>query len=300
MDAVPHRRRDRRVAAGAAVAIDRRQQRARRLVLEPGAGRPRARRRQGRPTSPSARAGERGSSASACSLRPRSSSRNRPTSSPTAWLARGSIWCAWATSTRPLGLNRSLFDDTRDDTKAFDPVALARLDHLIAALKKRGIYVAVELLSKRRFRADDGVGRRGIAPFRRRTRRPVRPDDRQARLRDGTRACSVTVNPETGMALARRSGAGVGHACRRGVAVRPDRQPRTPCRPRTPRPCTTWPQKTTGGAGPPVLGDDRVGPFQGRLPTRCARTGFWRPSPASRTGGASPSSAPHRPPPGST
>ena len=55
------------------------------------------------------------------------------------------------------GPDRSLFDDARDDTKEFDPVALERLDHLIAALKKRGIYVAIELPSKRRFRVDDGV-----------------------------------------------------------------------------------------------------------------------------------------------
>src|SRR5262249_53083258 len=50
-----------------------------------------------------------------------------------------------------IGPNRSLFDDTRDDTKELDPGALARLDHLIAALKSRGIYVAIELFSKRRF-----------------------------------------------------------------------------------------------------------------------------------------------------
>ncbi|HMB02547.1 MAG TPA: hypothetical protein VKP69_02270 [Isosphaeraceae bacterium] len=57
----------------------------------------------------------------------------------------------------PLGPDRSLFDDSRDDTKAFDAVALAKLDHLIAALKARGIYVALELQSMRRFREQDGV-----------------------------------------------------------------------------------------------------------------------------------------------
>ena len=55
------------------------------------------------------------------------------------------------------GPDRSLFDDSRADTKEFDQIALARLDHLVAALKKRGIYVALELASKRRFRAEDGV-----------------------------------------------------------------------------------------------------------------------------------------------
>ncbi len=63
-----------------------------------------------------------------------------------------------------LGPNRSLFDDTRDDTKEFDAEALARLDHLVAALKSRGIYLAVELLSNRRFRADDGVAAAGLLP----------------------------------------------------------------------------------------------------------------------------------------
>ena len=78
------------------------------------------------------------------------------------------------------GPDRSLFDDARDDTKEFDPVALARLDHLIAALKKRGIYVALELASKRRFRAEDGVAVSGSAPFRRRPGGHLRPEDRQA------------------------------------------------------------------------------------------------------------------------
>jgi hypothetical protein len=62
------------------------------------------------------------------------------------------------------GPDRSLFDDSRDDTKEFDPIALGRLDHLVAALKARGIYVALELASKRRFRADDGVALPGLLP----------------------------------------------------------------------------------------------------------------------------------------
>ena len=63
-----------------------------------------------------------------------------------------------------LGPNRSLFDDNRDDTKRFDTEALSRLDHLIAQLKKRGIYVALELQSSRRFRADDKVSNPGLLP----------------------------------------------------------------------------------------------------------------------------------------
>ena len=62
------------------------------------------------------------------------------------------------------GPNRSLLDDAEDNTKEFDPVALERLDHLIAALKKRGIYVAIELASKRRFRVEDGVAVPGLLP----------------------------------------------------------------------------------------------------------------------------------------
>ncbi|WP_240907176.1 hypothetical protein [Paludisphaera rhizosphaerae] len=62
------------------------------------------------------------------------------------------------------GPSRSLFDDARDDTKEFDPDSLARLDHLIAALESRGIYVAVELLGGRIFRSEDGVASAGMLP----------------------------------------------------------------------------------------------------------------------------------------
>jgi hypothetical protein len=65
----------------------------------------------------------------------------------------------------PLGPGRSLLDDSRDDTQALDPIALGRLEHLIAALKERGIYVALEFQSARRFRKEDGVaGYRGLPP----------------------------------------------------------------------------------------------------------------------------------------
>ncbi|QEH38146.1 hypothetical protein OJF2_67440 [Aquisphaera giovannonii] len=63
-----------------------------------------------------------------------------------------------------IGPDRSLFDDTRDDTKAFDPGAMARLDHLIAAMKSRGIHVALELQSRRIYRDDDGVPTAGLLP----------------------------------------------------------------------------------------------------------------------------------------
>ncbi|MGE3819119.1 MAG: hypothetical protein AB7I30_06755, partial [Isosphaeraceae bacterium] len=64
----------------------------------------------------------------------------------------------------PIGPDRSLFDDTREDTKAFDPLALARFDHLVAALEARGVYVAIELQGARRFRSGDGVAMPGALP----------------------------------------------------------------------------------------------------------------------------------------
>ena len=36
------------------------------------------------------------------------------------------------------GPARSLFDDTREDTQALDPVGLARLDHMVAAARAAG------------------------------------------------------------------------------------------------------------------------------------------------------------------
>lgn len=57
----------------------------------------------------------------------------------------------------PLGPARSLPDDTRDDTRAIDPNALARLDHLVAGAIRRGIYVALELQGARRLREGDAV-----------------------------------------------------------------------------------------------------------------------------------------------
>jgi hypothetical protein len=64
----------------------------------------------------------------------------------------------------PLGPRQSLLDDTRDDTRAFDPVALGRLDHLIAALESRGISVALELQGSRNYRVKDDVEVAGLLP----------------------------------------------------------------------------------------------------------------------------------------
>ncbi len=100
----------------------------------------------------------------------------------------------------PLGPDRSLIDDTREDTQAFDPEALARLDHLVAALKARGISVALELQAGRRFRSGDGVAVPGLLP----------PGGGPAAEFDPTigklalataRAVLEHINPETGLAL---------------------------------------------------------------------------------------------------
>jgi hypothetical protein len=57
----------------------------------------------------------------------------------------------------PLGPGRSLIDDSRDDTRGLDAEALARFEHLVAALKERGIRIALELQTLRRFREGDGL-----------------------------------------------------------------------------------------------------------------------------------------------
>ncbi|MEJ7637137.1 MAG: hypothetical protein WKF75_03885, partial [Singulisphaera sp.] len=100
----------------------------------------------------------------------------------------------------PLGPGRSLFDDSRDDTKAFDPMALAKLDHLIAALKARGISVALEIQGARQFRAEDGVAEPGRHPP---GGGPAATFDPAmvGLAREAARALLAHVNPETGLAL---------------------------------------------------------------------------------------------------
>ncbi|MBX6314237.1 MAG: hypothetical protein IRY99_15195 [Isosphaeraceae bacterium] len=100
----------------------------------------------------------------------------------------------------PFGPGRSLFDDNRDDTQAFDPLALAKFDHLVAALKARGIYIALDFLSARRFREGDGVaGGLGLPPG----GGPAAAYDPKIRaltFQSAERLLSH-VNPETGLAL---------------------------------------------------------------------------------------------------
>ncbi|SIN83182.1 hypothetical protein SAMN05444166_1163 [Singulisphaera sp. GP187] len=99
-----------------------------------------------------------------------------------------------------LGPDRSLYDDTRDDTKVFDVNALARLDHLIAALKARGVYVSLELQSARRFRADDGVANPFALPPGGGPAAEFDPVLGKLALQSA-KALLEHVNPETGLAL---------------------------------------------------------------------------------------------------
>jgi hypothetical protein len=52
---------------------------------------------------------------------------------------------------------RGIIDSTQPDTQHFDPVQLDRLDFEVAALKKRGIYVDLNLNVGRTFKPGDGV-----------------------------------------------------------------------------------------------------------------------------------------------
>jgi len=50
-----------------------------------------------------------------------------------------------------------LFDESYDDTQHFSPESLDRLDYLVSQLKRRGIYIHLDLLDYRRFKAGDRV-----------------------------------------------------------------------------------------------------------------------------------------------
>jgi hypothetical protein len=100
----------------------------------------------------------------------------------------------------PIGPDRSLFDDSRDDTKAFDSLALAKLDHMVAALKARGIHVALELQSNRRFRDQDGVSIAGLLPAGGGPAALFDPTITKLSLQTA-RSILSRVNPETSLAL---------------------------------------------------------------------------------------------------
>ena len=101
----------------------------------------------------------------------------------------------------PLGPARSLFDDNRDDTKELDPEALAKLDHLIAAFKARGIYVTIELQGARRFRqGDESIPGGWKLPPGGGPAAAFDPSVREA-ARKTAEALLTHVNPETGLPL---------------------------------------------------------------------------------------------------
>ncbi len=52
---------------------------------------------------------------------------------------------------------RGIIDSSRNDSRAFDPQQLNRLDFLVAELKKRGIYVDLNLNVGRSYKAGDGI-----------------------------------------------------------------------------------------------------------------------------------------------
>jgi hypothetical protein len=75
----------------------------------------------------------------------------------------------WAATLARFGINcvrlhfldlaapRGLIDPARDDTRGFEPQQLDRLDFWIAELKKRGIYIDLNLNVGRSYKAADGV-----------------------------------------------------------------------------------------------------------------------------------------------
>jgi hypothetical protein len=98
------------------------------------------------------------------------------------------------------GPGRSLLDDTADDSSTLDPDALARFDHTVAAFEKRGIFLALELASGRRFRSGDGVPEGASLP---QGGGPATAFDSAVGdvLIRFARALLEHVNPETGRAL---------------------------------------------------------------------------------------------------
>jgi hypothetical protein len=101
----------------------------------------------------------------------------------------------------PLGPARSLFDDVRDDTKELDAEALANLDQLIAALKQRGVYVAIELQGARRFRdGDTSIPEARRLPAGGGPAAAFDPNVREAARKAAEQLLSH-VNPLTGLAL---------------------------------------------------------------------------------------------------
>ena len=95
----------------------------------------------------------------------------------------------------------NLFDPEAEDTQTFSEDSLDKLDYLLAALKRNGIYVYPDLLVHRKFREGDGVadfallgnGAKGVAHF---SRRVIELNKKYAKMLLTHR------NPYTGKSLA--------------------------------------------------------------------------------------------------
>jgi hypothetical protein len=98
------------------------------------------------------------------------------------------------------GPGRSLIDDASPDTRRLDPEMLARFDHLVAALKARGIYLSVELMADRLLRQADPVPGGSTLPPGGGPALGFEPKLRELAV-EFARALLGHVNPETGLAL---------------------------------------------------------------------------------------------------
>ncbi len=91
---------------------------------------------------------------------------------------------------------RGILDSTRNDTQAFDPAAIDRLDFFIARLKERGIYSDINLNVARRYKAGDNVNEYEQLGF---AKAVTYFDDRLLDLqRDYARKLLTHKNPYTG------------------------------------------------------------------------------------------------------
>jgi hypothetical protein len=124
----------------------------------------------------------------------------RPTPSPNAWPDWASTSFACTTWTRP-GPPPTCSIPRLTDTQTFSEDSLDKLDYLLAALKKNGIYVYPDLLVHRKFREGDGVadfallgnGAKGVAHF---SRRVIELNKKYAKM------LFTHKNPYTGKSLA--------------------------------------------------------------------------------------------------
>ena len=146
----------------------------------------------------------------------------------------------------PLGPERSLIDDTQDHTKSLDTAALSRLDHLIAAMKSRGISVALELQSARLFRSGDGVASPGLLPPGGGPAAKVDPTITKAGAEYVPRLAR-TPQPRDRDGPPRRPGPGLGDPGRRGDLVQHESTDPSPCRGPYVGPLRALSEKAPGG-----------------------------------------------------